>query len=235
MSYNEFLIEVDKLTNLKLTKWSRLSNMLIDIIGSWIFLISYSLILIFWLLFNSFAEKSYRFDPTPNPLLDLILSLSQESFGVLAFVALRINIINHRDLTKNNLRIHECLLNFNKNNAETLISDLNINILNFNNQYVIEQDNKYITDFLSRYLRGPLWLIFIILFSVNWILWNSIVIGSIDPYPYSIFNIILSVIVVINEMLLIKIMKRYSEIDFIINKKLYISAIRILIAHTELV
>ena len=58
----------------KLTFGERLSDTIAAFGGSWTFIIVFSLILLFWVLMNSFVLAARAFDPYPYILMNLVLS-----------------------------------------------------------------------------------------------------------------------------------------------------------------
>jgi len=74
-SIDEQKLVVDNLLNEPkeiLTRGQSISDKVARFGGSWSFIISFSIILFVWIIFNSFA--SYKFDPYPFILMNLILS-----------------------------------------------------------------------------------------------------------------------------------------------------------------
>lgn len=57
-----------------LTKGQRVSDKVARFGGSWVFIISFFIILILWILFNTFSPKRDDFDPYPFILMNLVLS-----------------------------------------------------------------------------------------------------------------------------------------------------------------
>jgi len=57
-----------------LTTGQRISDKVARFGGSWSFIISFSVILFIWILFNSFVSDANKFDPFPFILMNLILS-----------------------------------------------------------------------------------------------------------------------------------------------------------------
>lgn len=57
-----------------LTKGQRVSDKVARFGGSWAFIISFFIILILWILFNTFSPKRDDFDPYPFILMNLVLS-----------------------------------------------------------------------------------------------------------------------------------------------------------------
>lgn len=57
-----------------LTKGQKISDKVARFGGSWAFIISFFLLLVFWITFNSIAPKGEDFDPYPFILMNLILS-----------------------------------------------------------------------------------------------------------------------------------------------------------------
>ncbi|GEP51092.1 hypothetical protein FNO01nite_17640 [Flavobacterium noncentrifugens] len=57
-----------------LTKGEKISDRVAQFGGSWKFIISFFVILIVWIIFNVLAMGTYKFDPYPFILMNLILS-----------------------------------------------------------------------------------------------------------------------------------------------------------------
>lgn len=57
-----------------LTKGQKISDKVASFGGSWMFIISFFIILFAWVLFNTLSAKNYNFDPYPFILMNLILS-----------------------------------------------------------------------------------------------------------------------------------------------------------------
>ncbi len=57
-----------------LTKGQKISDKVASFGGSWMFIISFFIILFAWILFNTLSAKAYNFDPYPFILMNLILS-----------------------------------------------------------------------------------------------------------------------------------------------------------------
>ena len=57
-----------------LTKGQKISDKVARFGGSWAFIITFFIILVVWILFNSLALSNQRFDPYPFILMNLILS-----------------------------------------------------------------------------------------------------------------------------------------------------------------
>ena len=57
-----------------LTQGQKISDKVARFGGSWAFIISFFIILVVWILFNTIASSNGRFDPYPFILLNLILS-----------------------------------------------------------------------------------------------------------------------------------------------------------------
>lgn len=57
-----------------LTKGQKISDKVAHFGGSWAFIISFFIVLVSWIVFNSFAILNVRFDPYPFILMNLILS-----------------------------------------------------------------------------------------------------------------------------------------------------------------
>ena len=58
----------------QLTRGQRISDKVARFGGSWMFIISFSLILMVWIAFNALVPESEKFDPYPFILMNLILS-----------------------------------------------------------------------------------------------------------------------------------------------------------------
>jgi uncharacterized membrane protein len=58
----------------ELTTGQKISDQVAKFGGSWMFIISFSVVLFIWILFNSFASTRTQFDPFPFILMNLILS-----------------------------------------------------------------------------------------------------------------------------------------------------------------
>jgi len=57
-----------------LTQGQRVSDKVARFGGSWTFIIIFSIILIIWIIYNSFLPKAEQFDPYPFILMNLVLS-----------------------------------------------------------------------------------------------------------------------------------------------------------------
>ena len=57
-----------------LTKGQKVSDKVASFGGSWSFIISFFIILVAWIVFNSLTTKETRFDPYPFILMNLVLS-----------------------------------------------------------------------------------------------------------------------------------------------------------------
>jgi uncharacterized membrane protein len=57
-----------------LTKGQKISDKVASFGGSWLFIISFFVILFIWILFNTLSPKNFNFDPYPFILMNLILS-----------------------------------------------------------------------------------------------------------------------------------------------------------------
>ena len=58
----------------KLTRGQVISDKVANFGGSWAFIISFFVVLLFWIVFNTIALKNFIFDPYPFILMNLILS-----------------------------------------------------------------------------------------------------------------------------------------------------------------
>ena len=59
----------------KITFGQRIADRVVDAVGSWSFIITQSVILCFWIAWNSHALKEKRFDPAPFVLMSFALSM----------------------------------------------------------------------------------------------------------------------------------------------------------------
>lgn len=57
-----------------LTKGQKISDKVASFGGSWLFIISFFIVLFLWILFNTLSPKTFNFDPYPFILMNLILS-----------------------------------------------------------------------------------------------------------------------------------------------------------------
>lgn len=57
-----------------LTKGQKISDKVASFGGSWSFIISFFIILVAWIFFNTLAIKEFKFDPYPFILMNLVLS-----------------------------------------------------------------------------------------------------------------------------------------------------------------
>lgn len=58
----------------------RIADAVANVVGSWPFIICQSLLLTFWINWNTHVSKRYRFDPAPFILMNLVLS-TQAAFA----------------------------------------------------------------------------------------------------------------------------------------------------------
>ena len=68
------LRNVNEIIDERLTLGQRMANSVARIVGSWVFIITQSVILVFWVIFNIVAWASH-WDPYPFILMNLFLSL----------------------------------------------------------------------------------------------------------------------------------------------------------------
>ncbi len=68
------LRNVNEIIDERLTLGQRMANSVARIVGSWVFIITQSAILVFWVIFNIIAWASH-WDPYPFILMNLFLSL----------------------------------------------------------------------------------------------------------------------------------------------------------------
>jgi uncharacterized membrane protein len=64
----------------KMTFGQRVADRVANAVGSWPFIITQSLMLCFWITWNSNALRKHRFDPAPFVLMNLVLS-TQAAFA----------------------------------------------------------------------------------------------------------------------------------------------------------
>ena len=64
----------------KMTFGQRVADRVVDAVGSWSFIIAQSVILCFWIAWNSHALEEKRFDPAPFVLMSFALS-AQAAFA----------------------------------------------------------------------------------------------------------------------------------------------------------
>ena len=64
----------------KMSTGQRIADAVANVVGSWPFIICQSLLLTFWINWNTHAPKRYRFDPAPFILMNLVLS-TQAAFA----------------------------------------------------------------------------------------------------------------------------------------------------------
>ena len=58
----------------------RIADGVANVVGSWPFIITQSLVLLVWITWNNNAVKKYKFDPAPYVLMNLVLS-TQAAFA----------------------------------------------------------------------------------------------------------------------------------------------------------
>ena len=64
----------------KMSTGQRIADAVANVVGSWPFIICQSLLLTFWINWNTHVPKRYRFDPAPFILMNLVLS-TQAAFA----------------------------------------------------------------------------------------------------------------------------------------------------------
>lgn len=64
----------------KMSTGQRIADAVANIVGSWPFIIGQSLLLTFWINWNTHVSKKYQFDPAPFVLMNLVLS-TQAAFA----------------------------------------------------------------------------------------------------------------------------------------------------------
>lgn len=64
----------------KMSTGQRIADAVANVVGSWPFIICQSLLLTFWINWNTHVSKRYRFDPAPFILMNLVLS-TQAAFA----------------------------------------------------------------------------------------------------------------------------------------------------------
>jgi len=107
---------INNVHDAKLTFGERLADKMADFAGSWIFIISFGVILLIWIIFNSIEFLYHPFDPYPYILLNLVLSC------LAALQAPVIMMSQNRQETKDRIRAeHDYEINL---KAEILIEEV---------------------------------------------------------------------------------------------------------------
>lgn len=124
----------------KLTKGQIISDKVANFGGSWAFIISFFIVLVAWIVFNSLALKNLTFDPYPFILINLILSC------VAALQAPIIMMSQNRQEEKDRKRSeNDYLIN--------LKSELEIRALNQKIDLLIEEQIKVLFDSQAKQLE----------------------------------------------------------------------------------
>ncbi|SEP55539.1 DUF1003 domain-containing protein [Flavobacterium urocaniciphilum] len=124
----------------KLTKGQIISDKVANFGGSWAFIISFFIVLVAWIVFNSLALKNLTFDPYPFILMNLILSC------VAALQAPIIMMSQNRQEEKDRKRSeNDYLIN--------LKSELEIRALNQKIDLLIEEQIKVLFDSQAKQLE----------------------------------------------------------------------------------
>lgn len=124
----------------KLTKGQIISDKVANFGGSWAFIISFFIVLISWIIFNSLALKNLTFDPYPFILMNLILSC------VAALQAPIIMMSQNRQEEKDRKRSeNDYLIN--------LKSELEIRALNQKIDLLLEEQVKILFDSQAKQLE----------------------------------------------------------------------------------
>ena len=129
-------VDVDKKDEETKSRGDRIADRVAEIVGSWTFIICFSLFLLFWIVLNGVLLATHAIDPYPFILLNLVLSC------ISALQAPIIMMSQNRQAEKDSLR--------NQNDyqvdlkSELILEDLHddINRLIMNQQKII----KYIED-----------------------------------------------------------------------------------------
>lgn len=124
----------------KLTKGQMISDKVANFGGSWAFIISFFIVLIVWIVFNSLALKNLAFDPYPFILMNLILSC------IAALQAPIIMMSQNRQEEKDRKRSeNDYLIN--------LKSELEIRALNQKIDLLLEEQIKILFDSQAKQLE----------------------------------------------------------------------------------
>ncbi|CAM4396353.1 DUF1003 domain-containing protein [Flavobacterium terrigena] len=124
----------------KLTKGQMISDKVANFGGSWAFIISFFIVLIVWIIFNTLALKNFAFDPYPFILMNLILSC------IAALQAPIIMMSQNRQEEKDRKRSeNDYLIN--------LKSELEIRALNQKIDLLLEEQIKILFDSQAKQLE----------------------------------------------------------------------------------
>lgn len=126
--------------NDKLTRGQIISDKVANFGGSWAFIISFFVVLVAWIVFNTIALKNWKFDPYPFILMNLILSC------VAALQAPIIMMSQNRQEEKDRKRSeNDYLIN--------LKSELEIRALNQKIDLLLEEQIKILFDSQAKQLE----------------------------------------------------------------------------------
>ncbi len=124
----------------KITKGQMISDKVANFGGSWAFIISFFIVLIVWIVFNTLALKNLAFDPYPFILMNLILSC------IAALQAPIIMMSQNRQEEKDRKRSeNDYLIN--------LKSELEIRALNQKIDLLLEEQIKILFDSQAKQLE----------------------------------------------------------------------------------
>ena len=124
----------------KITKGQMISDKVANFGGSWAFIISFFIVLIIWIVFNTLALKNLAFDPYPFILMNLILSC------IAALQAPIIMMSQNRQEEKDRKRSeNDYLIN--------LKSELEIRALNQKIDLLLEEQIKILFDSQAKQLE----------------------------------------------------------------------------------
>lgn len=124
----------------KLTRGQVISDKVANFGGSWAFIISFFVVLLFWIVFNTIALKNFIFDPYPFILMNLILSC------IAALQAPIIMMSQNRQEEKDRKRSeNDYLIN--------LKSELEIRALNQKIDLLLEEQIKILFDSQAKQLE----------------------------------------------------------------------------------
>lgn len=124
----------------KLSNGQKISDKVANFGGSWAFIISFFVVLVLWILFNTLALKNYEFDPYPFILMNLILSC------IAALQAPIIMMSQNRQEEKDRKRSeNDYLIN--------LKSELEIRALNQKIDLLLEEQIKILFDSQAKQLE----------------------------------------------------------------------------------
>ncbi len=129
---NSITVDVDKENDSKMTMGDKIADKISAVVGSWTFIIVFSVFLILWMIFNGIILASDAVDPYPFILLNLVLSC------IAALQAPIIMMSQNREAKKDTIR--------NKNDYRTdLKSELILEQLYDHLEKVLQNQNKILS------------------------------------------------------------------------------------------